>query len=211
MGLDDIIFLPLELPDLKLENFSDNFEKYSRVMPDTTTYSYSNGIEGKTTTNLNYWSQWVVFNNKIWNEYFVNLYPNFVTIVETLPYEKLIRIYFFKQIKELTPHKDFVTGLDTGYPSAIRYWVINEELDRTFYFIHNDKKIFPKYPEDTKWWIMNSTFVQHGSHMPENSKEKIIMGVYGIPDEKSMKTLIKKSENKYNEYMVMKEKFECVL
>ena len=204
----DIVFLPLDLPNLKLEDFSYNFEKYSHVLPDRTSYSYSNGIEGKTTTNLNYWSEWVAYKENKWDNNFLSIYPNFPTIITSLPYDKLIRIYFFKQIKELTPHKDFVTGLNTDYPSAIRYWVINEELDKTFYFIHNDIKIFPKYPKETKWWIMNSTIVQHGSHMPENSKEKIIMGIYGIPNEKSMKELIAKSNIKYNEYVLTKRDFQ---
>lgn len=203
--LNEIIFLPLAMSNLELPDFITNFDFNSVSMPNVTTYTHANGVDGKTVTNINYWSQWLVFNKEKWDTSFMSLYPDAVEVFKALPYEKLIRIYFFKQIREVDPHPDIVTGLYTDYPSAVRYWAINEELSSTFYF-ENGKKIFPKYPDDTKWFVMNSTAVEHGSHMPIATK--IILGIYGIPDSEKFTALLDRSMERYSDYVIYKKDFE---
>ena len=208
VDLKNIYFLPLDLPHLEFQDFSRNFAINCESMPETSLNSYSNGIPGKQTENKNYWDQWVCYTHvNGWDPKFIQTYPHEHDILNNLPYEKLIRIYFFRQIKELDPHTDIVTGLYTDYPSAVRFWVINAELDTTFFFIKtnpcgNTIKKFPTYPSDSRWWAMNSTSLSHGSHMPETSKEKIIMGIYGIPKQQEFIQLLQDSHCKYPEYVL---------
>jgi len=204
--IDNIYYLPLDIPNLELLNFTNNFTTYATTLPEVTKNNYSNGIQGKITSNINYWDQWLAFSNGKWDEVFKELYPTSVSLFRELPYDKLIRIYFFKQIKTVDPHIDFVTGLYTSYPSAMRYWVVNEDLDTTFYFQNDNIKIFPIYPTTSNWWIMNSTAIKHGSNMPTTT-EKIILGIYGIPNYNQLTDLISNSMKKYSEFALYKDDF----
>jgi len=213
VDLKNLFFLPLDLPNLAFKNFSSNFAAYCQTMPESSINTYSNGVQGKQSINKNYWDEWVCYTHvNGWDENFVKKYPDEHEILKSLPYEKLIRLYFFKQIKELDPHTDIVTGLYTDYPSAVRFWVINEELNSTFFFqriLKNGEIVrkFPSYPLDSKWWAMNSTSISHGSYMPTVSKEKIIMGIYGIPKYPEFLNMLEKSWSKYKNYSLSLEDF----
>lgn len=95
------------------------------------------------------------------------------------------------------PHTDF--NKKNFY--SIRCMLFNNNLNSTFYYYKNYKKVYQELPNTSNTWIYNDSIYPHGTDF--NSKFfKILLIISGEIIEDKMSMLIEQSIRKYEHYCI---------
>ena len=206
MDLTDILFLPIDLPKLSLDR--------------ETVLEYFNL---KKSSHQDWdWVNFKKFNQPIDPE-LVKLFPNIETALRALPYEDYdngLHVDFREQVVYNKPHQDPIASSlvkkDLG-PTAYKNLVMRDRID-SFYLLPRTTNptvrqydarpfsqfnpVFPQLPDETDWFSINNHIGYHGSVLLPPAYKKITMFFAGKINEEKHLEIIKRSIEKYKNYIV---------
>lgn len=153
-------------------------------------------IDGPVMKKLgNPWYTYQPVQDFVWDEKFLERFPNFYDDIISLPFDSIRRISFLESYKVVKPHQDMSRDAVELEPCAYRTFLANDE---TFYLtpcpdeLMNGKskqientsildhlpKFFPRC-ELGRWWIMNNQNSIHGTVPQLEGRRKIIVSIWG--------------------------------
>ena len=212
LDLKEYIFTPLELPTIKF-NRSDLLSWFDlkKAAVDDDRYEFVKQIETPWHV-VQIRPDWLTPNTDEipgsgWDPDFVERFPHFKTIIETLPFDKIIRVYILEQHKEVRPHRDVSKEKDdTLGPSTFRCPIVFDEPKSTFYFLKDSDpstEIYPSFPDDhNHWFCMNNYNAKHGSHMPTNNNRKLMLCIWGEVNKDRFIKFITQNIEQYKNYCI---------
>lgn len=147
-----------------------------------------------------------------WSNSARNEFQELISLIETLPFQHIERVYILEQLKDVIPHQDVSREEDPSLgPSTFRFPLINDTPETTFYILRGSKKtgdlsteeIYPVLPPDTQWFGMNNYLASHGSHLPQGDSRKLMLCIWGKVQREQWLDLLSKSIKKYRNYCVI--------
>ncbi len=136
---------------------------------------------------------------------------NMYQALAALPHKTIKRVYILEQLIEVPHHSDVSREDDPNLgPSTYRNMLINDAPNSTFYYLRGNQSkgtlepepVYPKYPEDTKWFVHNNYTARHGSFMPPEGARKLILCIWGGVDPTLHTDLLQRSVLKYAEHVI---------
>lgn len=207
--LNDAIYLPLDIPYVNCD--SDKIKKFMDKRGSRVDYPWAEDIGQP-------WNHVVVRSPLIpvtvgeilgsgWRPDFKKIFPEVVDAVEKLPFTSMACVYLLEQIIDIEPHTDYMgkNSMDHLEPASYRITLLIED-EETFYMCDDlecSTYQHPRYPSDTNTWVFSNRLKPHGSILPKEGKRKIILIIGGgVLDEALHNELLKKSYEKYSDYII---------
>jgi hypothetical protein len=206
MDLDNVIFLPIDIPKLNLDR--------DKVLG----YFNDRKIKHQDWD----WVEFKKYDQPIDSD-LREIFPNLERIVRMLPFadfDNKLHIDFREQIVYNRPHQDPISKNLVGNivgPTAYKNLVMRDVLE-TFYVLPNASNpnivqydsrsrfelnpVFPVLPDDTDWFALNNHKGFHGSFLAPKKFKKITMFFAGPLDEKKHQDLLERSFEKYKNYII---------
>ena len=130
------------------------------------------------------------------------LFPELISIVESLPYTEIIGMALNLHTNFLASHRDEIINL--GAYSPERYNVLlSPHYEQDSFFIckeNNSEKIYPKILKDHPIYAFNNNEVYHGADIVLDNR--VILICSGLLDKQKHIELINQSAEKFKDYVI---------
>ncbi len=205
VGQMTILYTPMDLPNLEFnrEDFIKWHQSKRHRNKDNINYDKKDFI-----------APWLVsFAYHVdygWCNQFLKIIPNFKDILYNhLPYTDITYVNFLEQKILCQLHQDVGSRPDREdepgaykaymiYDAPLMYFQVGETKNSL-----SEEKIYINHPNHlTKWFAINNYDAYHASDLPKEGQHKIIMTILGKLDKEKHKIILKRSLEKYKDYLI---------
>jgi len=155
------------------------------------------------------WQKWTTNRNLIgstelfFHDDFELKFPSLANAIRQLPFKEIGATGFIRQMgAEIEPHMD--TDNVYGFEEPRRYvFFVSKIEDNTFFMYPNNNKVYPIIHPKYRLSAFNNTACEHGADSPRGWK--MLLSTTGILDKEKHEALIKRSIEKFSDYVIRKD------
>lgn len=203
----NILYSPIDIPTPEIDSIKLNnlFEKncllhYTKLWNFYTikaeNIKINNTPEGFRKNWLNRYNPEIITE---WDNDFEEYFPEMISFLNLLPFKKLTHINILKQLKDIPPHIDYDKDEQTKYDNLCYKWLAVPG-DHDSFFIEKEERLFVNPPNNFKCFVIQETKAKHGAIKRNNNK--LILSIFGIIDLEKHKSLIKRSLERFDDYVI---------
>lgn len=198
INFHDVLYTPLDIPKLPLENKSDIIEKYikfSDIINKPTDPTLPTFWKGVTCYKSNLYSEERLLHSGVYLDLSKELSEDISILESHLPID-IETISLWSNVRQVPSHLDKKV-YDTELDFRFRFIITQDK--KSFFIDYNGKQKYIDIPDDTNTFCFNNQDCKHGStYDPDNFK---ILGVIRgkIKNNEELSVILERSINKYKD------------